>query len=242
MTQSFFPASIFRAILLASSLAIVGCDKILDEGASRAAERAEKKAGEGDFQGAVLLYEKALDGTERTAEIHYKLGVIYDDKLSDVVSAIHHFHRYLALAPKGAHAKDVNSLLKQDELKLVTVMNQGGTMTQKDAANLKNENLNLLKKITELRDQLKYANQQLQQQLQAQRTLAKASGKPIEIQQQKPIPPGARTYVVGSGDTLASISRKFYKGPGRWKDIQDANFNMLEGTAKLKPGMTLIIP
>ena len=28
----------------------------------------------------------------------------------------------------------------------------------------------------------------------------------------------------------------------RWKDIQDANFNSLEGTVKIKPGMTLIIP
>ena len=45
------------------------------------------------------------------------------------------------------------------------------------------------------------------------------------------------------GDTLASISRKFYKNnSARWKDIQDANFNALEGTAKLKPGMVLMIP
>ena len=64
------------------------------------------------------------------------------------------------------------------------------------------------------------------------------AGDPV----QKPIPPGAKTYVVQHGDTLASISRKFYKNSGRWKDIQDANFNSLSGTVKLKQGMTLIIP
>ena len=65
-----------------------------------------------------------------------------------------------------------------------------------------------------------------------------ARGEPV----QKPIPPGARTYTVQSGDTLAKISRKFYKNTSRARDIQDANFNALEGTVKIKPGMVLIIP
>ena len=62
-------------------------------------------------------------------------------------------------------------------------------------------------------------------------------------QVQKPLVPGMQTYTVQSGDTLASISRKFYKNnSARWKDIQDANFNALEGTARLQPGMVLMIP
>jgi len=67
-------------------------------------------------------------------------------------------------------------------------------------------------------------------------TVAKA--EPV----QKPIPPGARTHVVQSGETLASIANKYYKNGARWKDIQDANFNSLEGTVKIKPGQKLIIP
>ena len=65
-----------------------------------------------------------------------------------------------------------------------------------------------------------------------------AKGEPV----QKPIPPGSRTYTVVPGDTLAKISRKYYKNSTRAKDIQDANFNALEGTVTIKPGMTLIIP
>ena len=223
------------AILFAVSLALSGCDQIFDDRNARAADRADKKSAEGDFQAAIQLYEQALDGTEKTADLHYKLAVIHDDKLNDPIGALHHFRRYLELAPKGSHAKDVRSIVKQDELKLAATLNNAGTMTQKDAAQLKNENLALLKKNTELREQARFNAQTAQQQHQK-------GAKTVEVQQQKPIPPGAKTYVVAHGDTLASISRKFYKGPARWKDIQDANFNTLEGTAKLKPGMTLVIP
>jgi len=228
-----------RAALLACTLALTGCDQVLVDRAARSSELADKKASEGDYRAAILLYEKSLDGTEKTAEIHFKMGVIFDDKLNDPIGALYHFHRYLDLTPKGTHAKDVASILKQDELKLAATLNAGGTMTQKDAAILKNENLQLVKKNTELREQLRTVEQLNQQQRQA--ALGGKSPKAIEAEQ-KPIPPGARTYVVEHGDTLASISRKFYKGPGRWKDIQDANFNTLEGTVKLKPGMTLVIP
>ena len=58
----------------------------------------------------------------------------------------------------------------------------------------------------------------------------------------KPIPKGARTHTVAPGETLASIAVRYYKSKARWKDIQDANFYSLEGTAKIKPGQDLYIP
>jgi LysM domain len=51
-----------------------------------------------------------------------------------------------------------------------------------------------------------------------------------------------RTYVVQSGDTLVSISRKFYQTTARWKDILDANQNQLSNPDELRPGQTIIIP
>jgi nucleoid-associated protein YgaU len=59
---------------------------------------------------------------------------------------------------------------------------------------------------------------------------------------QKPIAPGQRTHVVKPGETMASIAQTYYKNKGRWKDIQDANFYSTNGTPKIKPGQTLIIP
>jgi len=51
-----------------------------------------------------------------------------------------------------------------------------------------------------------------------------------------------RTYVVQSGDTLVSISRKFYQTPNRWKDILDTNKNRMTNPDELKAGETIILP
>jgi LysM repeat protein len=51
-----------------------------------------------------------------------------------------------------------------------------------------------------------------------------------------------RTYVVQTGDTLVSISKKFYQTPARWKDVLDANQNQLSDPDELKAGQTIILP
>lgn len=214
------------ACLAACCLALAGCDQLFQDDSARGAEEAQKKYNEGNYTAAILAYESALDGSPKSADIHFRLGLIYDDKLKEPVSAVHHFQRYLDLAPGGSHARDARNFIRDDELKLVTSISKGALMTQEESVRLKNENLTLRKQLNELRAM--------------PRGVVKSgpTGDPV----QKPIPPGAKTYVVQHGDTLASISRKFYKNSGRWKDIQDANFNALNGTVKLKPGMTLIIP
>ncbi len=216
------------------SLGLLGCDEAFQNGSTRATERAERKYKEGDFRAAAQFYEQALDGTARTAELHYKLGLLCDDKLGDPVGALHHFSRYNELEPRGSHAKEAREFSKENERKLVLKLSRGALMTQEDSARLKNENLGLRKESVELRKELA--------ELRSLPRTAAQTTKGSNEQKQKPIPPGARTYNVQPGDTLASISRHYYKTAGRWKDIQDANFNRLEGTAKLKPGMTLIIP
>jgi LysM repeat protein len=51
-----------------------------------------------------------------------------------------------------------------------------------------------------------------------------------------------RTYVVQPGDSLVSISKKFYQTPSRWKDVLDANQNQLSNPDELKAGQTIIVP
>ena len=52
----------------------------------------------------------------------------------------------------------------------------------------------------------------------------------------------SQTYVVKKGDTLWSISDKFYNDGKDWKKIQEANMAKLKNPKNLKPGMTLTIP
>ena len=225
---------------LVAALSFTGCEQLFQNRPQRELEQADSKFSSGDYPGAVLLYEASLDGTAKTADVHYKLALIYDDNLHQPISALHHFQRYLDLASGGSHAKDAQRFIKEDRLKLVTTLASGATMTQDEAVRIKNDNLALRKKNVELRVQIDEAVKARSAAFKAMGGKASALFKQEQIQ--KPLVEGTRTYTVEPGDTLASIARKFYQSAGRWKDIQDANFNALEGTAKLKPGMTLMIP
>ena len=72
-----------------------------------------------------------------------------------------------------------------------------------------------------------------------QKAAARGKGKPNE----KITRTGKeRSYTVQPGDTLASISRKFYKSSARWQRILDANSDILSKPSDLKPGQMLVIP
>ena len=185
---------------------------------------ADNKSTQGDFERAVNLYEAALDDSPRGAEIHYKLAIIYDDKLNDPVSALHHFKRYLALSPNGPHAKDVKDSIKRDEVGALTALSGDSVITRAEAARLRNENLTLHKQMEE-RAASRAAFEKSEND--ARKAGSKKAGK---------------TYVVQSGDTLVSISRKFYKSPKRWKAILEANKKDIRDPKDLTVGQTLVIP
>jgi tetratricopeptide (TPR) repeat protein len=189
---------------------------------------ADTKSAKGDFQRAINLYEAALDDSPRCAEIHYKLALLYDDKLKDPVSALHHFKRYLALNPNGPHANDVKKSIRHDEIAALTALSGDSVIPRSEAAQLRNENLNLRKELEARAGSLRSAPEKPQpNDASSKKTAAKKTD---------------RTYVVQSGDTLFSISRKFYKSPKRWKQILEANRKNIRDPKKLTVGETLVIP
>ena len=221
---------ILRLVLSISCfLTFVSCDRMMTPRNVQLVKDADAKSSQGDYLRAISLYETALDGTTRTVEIHYKLALLYDDKLNDPLNALHHFKRYLTLNPSGARAGEVKDFMKRDEIALLTNLSGDSVVTRAEAARLRNENLSLRKQIEE-------------------RAL---KARPLE---QEPLPKnmrtetsalrkaGGQTYVVKPGDTLFSISRKFYKSPSRWKQIRDANKDTVDNAGKLQPGQSLTIP
>ena len=99
---------------------------------------ADNKSAQGDFERAINLYEAALDDSEstRNAEVHYKLAVLYDDKLNDPVNALHHFKRYLALSPNGTHANEVKNSIKHDEVAALTALSGDSVIARSEVARL----------------------------------------------------------------------------------------------------------
>jgi tetratricopeptide (TPR) repeat protein len=200
---------------------LAGCDQLGNSRHSQLMQDADNKAAQGDFERSVNLYEAALDDSPRGAEVHYKLALIYDDKLNDPVSALHHFKRYLALNPNGSHVKDVKESIKRDEIAALTALSGDSVITRAEAARLRNENLTLHKQLEERP---------------APRTTLENDARKAGSKK------AGQTYVVRSGDTLFSISRKFYKSPKRWKAILEANKKDIRDPKDLTAGQTLVIP
>jgi LysM repeat protein len=193
---------------------------------------AESKTADGNYLRAVTLYESALDGSEKSAEIHYRLALLYDDKMHDPLHALHHFKRYLTLAPTGPHANEVKNFMKKDELDLGTSLSGDSVVSRAEATRLRNENQTLRKEVEDQRSRLHATTEKAPSN--------NADGKTESAS--KKSPDKSRTYVVRDGDTLASISRKFYKTSGRWKKIRDANRSVVDDPGKLRAGQTLTIP
>jgi LysM repeat protein len=209
------------------AFALAGCDRMMTSRQVQLIKDAETKSGQGDFLRAINLYEAALDDSPQCAEVHYKLGVLYDDKMKDPLNALHHFKRYLVLSPNGNHANEIKGFMQHDEIALVTSLSGDSVVTRADAANLRNENLNLRKKLEDRSGGIRTTTDQ---------------PPPRESSRNAPKNAGGQIYTVRQGDTLVSISRKFYKTPARWKKILDANKKDIEDPEKLKIGQSLTIP
>jgi len=220
-------AGVWLAVVFIFGLS--GCDLMTASRSAQLMQDADTKSAQGDFARAINLYEAALDDSPRCAEVHYKLALLYDDKLNDPVSALHHFRRYLALTPTGAHAADVKNSIKRDEIASLTALSGDSVITRAEASRLRNENLNLHK--------------ELETRALPARTATDKSPQEGNTSPRKAAPSkGDRSYVVQSGDTLFSISRKFYKSPKRWKEILNANRKNIRDPKKLTVGQTLVIP
>jgi LysM repeat protein len=220
----------FALLVGALSILFGGCERMMTSRETQLVKDAEAKASQGDYTRAINLYEAALDDSDsiRNADIHYRLALLYDDKMDDRLNALHHFKRYLILAPTGPRGDDVKKFMKRDEIALATSLSGDAVVTRAEAARLRNENLNLRKELEQRGTKARLADKSTTQDWQ----------RPKSDENKSP----PRTYLVQSGDTLASISRRFYRSSARWKQILDANRKSIDDPEKLRVGQSLVIP
>src|SRR6266446_3261612 len=230
MTKHYRIAIAWACLSILFICALAGCDRLGGSRYAQLMQDADSKSANGDFARAINLYEAALDDSEniRNAEVHYKLALLYDDKLNDPVSALHHFKRYLALSPDGPHANEVEKSIKHDEIAALTALSGDSVIPRSEAAQLRNENLNLRKELEARTASLRIGSEKSQTKDASSKKNASKTGD--------------RSYVVQPGDTLFSISRKFHKSSKHWKEIRDANEKNIRDPKKLTVGQTLVIP
>src|SRR5207248_8777805 len=147
MTNHYRIAIAYVSLSISVVCAFTGCDRLISSRYAQLVQDADGKSAQGDFERAINLYEAALDDSPRCAEVHYKLALLYDDKMNDPLNALHHFKRYLTLSPNGPHSNDVKNFMKRDEIALATSLSGDSIVTRSEAARLKNENLNLRKQL-----------------------------------------------------------------------------------------------
>src|SRR5436853_655493 len=219
----------FFTVACSTLLLLNACDRMVTSRNSRLVKEADWKAAQGDYLWAINLYEAALDGTPQSAEVHFKLALLYDDKMNDPLHALHHFKRYLVLDPNGSHAVEVKDFMKRDEVALGTSLSGDSVVTRAEAARLRNENLNLHRQIDAGPAKPRPAAD-------------KSSSRHGDKEKAESKKTGSHTYTVKEGDTLTSISRRFYKTSKRWREIRDANEKKIDDPENLKAGLTLTIP
>lgn len=240
---------LFWVALGGVGLGVSGCDEIALPSKVSNEERAREALQAGEYPRAVWMYEAMLDGTAKTADVHFNLALIYDDKLKDPVSALHHYRRFTRMAENPARKAEVKAYIDRIELELATRAADGGVITKREGARLKNESLALAEEVTKLKAELAAERKKPKAAVAAaagakpkERASQGFSTNPKTAAAERAVGAETRTYSVQKGDTLASIARKFYGNAQRWKDVADANHNALNGTVNLQIGQVLVIP
>jgi tetratricopeptide (TPR) repeat protein len=139
-------------------------------------KRAKEKYELRDYRGAVSLYEEVLRDNPSMAKAHLELGLIYNDKIGDPVSAIYHFRRFLKLKPNADRAKIVEEWIARAELAIASSQPNSPLESTEQFVELQRENLLLKQSIEKLQQELSLAK----------RGLAEAKKTPVAIAQVQP--------------------------------------------------------
>ena len=117
-------------------------------------KRAKEKYELRDYRGAINLYEEVLRENASMAKAHFELGLIYNDKVNDPISAIYHFRKFLRLRPNSEREKTIQEWISRAELAIASSQPNSPMESTEQFVELQKENL-----------VLKNANEKLQQEL-----------------------------------------------------------------------------
>lgn len=187
-----------------------------------------------DIDGAIHLYQRALDKKPTLARAHLDLGLLFDTYKQDYVRAIYHYQRYLELQPDSEKRQLIEDMIHHARLSF--------------AASLPDQPSGAVQEIALLKREIEALKQQLAAQRKAQGAARRPAGPaaaPADAAAAAapaPAQPAVDAYVVEPGDTLSRIASKKYNDANKWKTIYDANRGQLPTPEAVRVGQTLMIP
>lgn len=245
----------------------VGNIDVVAETEEKHYQRAQRLLREGREQEALIAFLKVVEKRRDAPESHLEAGRLYASYIGDPLAAIYHYRKFLELKPNGKQAPMVKQLVETATKAFARQLPGQPLGDQADRLDLlslleemRKENILLKKQLGLLQAELAEFKQA--RELQASNTVAmnvdrmqsmpmasqprRQAARPQVVQaptSQQPAPPATpASYLVESGDSLYSISKKVYGSPARYMDIFQANRDQMPSPDALRVGMTLRIP
>lgn len=252
--------------LLAIPLLFPGCggDGSLNtapETEERNYQRAQRLLREGRDAEALSAFLRVTERRPDAAESHLEAGRLYARHIGDPIAAIYHYRKYLELKPDSTQAERVNQLIDTARKEFARQLPGQPFRNDIDRLDLleilegvRAENQKLKNELAATRQRLaRYESVQVQAPATTGSTSSSPRPQPTTTQtgtattgQAASSPDSTRStvqvYTVQNGDTLSSISTRFYGHPRRFLEIYEANRDVMSGPHSLRVGQQLKIP
>lgn len=207
--------------------------------------RARERRNAQDIQGAIELYQRALDKKPGLARAHLELGAIFDQNQRDYVRAIYHYQRYLELQPEAEKKDLVQELIRHANLSFAASLPDRPNEAVREIAMLKQEISSLQQELERVQAAPRPAGTTAARSASAAPSSTSAVTAPEKTS--APVAPSSglvvtEVYTVVSGDTLSRIAGKVYGDSKRWPEIFEANRSVLPTPQSVKVGQALQIP
>jgi len=240
----------------------------IDEPDFRDGQRLVKQ---GRNQEALAAYLRVIEKRGDAApESHLEAGIICLQQIKDPIAAIYHFRKYLERQPNSPQAPQVRGLVESAKREFARTLPANPLENQSERldmieqlSRLQRENEQLKAELAMGRGNPAPAPTALNQMrvptdgvLLPSRPVEDVS--PISIAPEESPPPAAtraapptrpdaattavRRHTVAKGDTLFSLAQRYYNNRARWRDIYEANRDVMPNENSLQIGMELRIP
>ena len=247
-------------------LLLAGCSRNEDypyatETDEPAYQRGKSLEKQGREQEALSEFLKVIAKRgEDAPESQLETGLLYEQHIKDPIAAIYHYRKYLELRPNSPQADLVRQRIgacMRDFARTLPGQPLGVGMPQSDLTDVV---ARLQKENEDLRAELAAARAAQSAPVRppaetapppaASQTPVSTSSEPLITRAplappSRPAPVSAakgRIHTVAKGDTLMSISLRYYGTRSKWRDIYNANRDVMKSENDLKIGTQLKIP
>ena len=190
-----------------------------------------------DYHSAIQLYYQALRENPNMARAHFHLGLIYDERLGDYVSAIYHYKQFLRLKPDCPEVESVKKWIRRAELAFAAQIPNSPIENKEEVTKLQRENIQLQSEliearrlISELRSSLQKSNNRL---LKLEKQLNEIKEADISSMQK------VETGSVSKPPFSQPHHRDLQKEINTQKRLSSYSDSYLYRTHKVQPGETL---